>query len=62
MRRDSFVSEKVLAENWGDSPLKLSLPKNLKRVYITNRISQLVTLIPRMANFFNYYIAAVQYC
>jgi hypothetical protein len=60
--KGTFVSEKVLPENWGDSPLKLSLPKNLKAVYITNRISQLVTLIPRTVNFFNYYIAAIQYC
>jgi hypothetical protein len=38
MERETFVSEKVLAENWGDSPLKLPLklplPKNLKGVYI----------------------------
>ncbi len=60
--KGTFVSKKVLPEDWGDPPLKLPLPKHLKWVYITNRISQLVTPIPRMVNFFNYYIAAVQYC
>ncbi len=42
-----------------DSFLKVSLPKSLRIVYITTRISQLITLILRVVNFFNYYIAAV---
>jgi hypothetical protein len=39
--------------------LKHWLPKSSKIVYITTRISQLITLILRVVNFFNYYIAAV---
>ena len=45
--KGTFVSEKVLAEDWGDPPLKLPLPKHLKWVYITNRILRLITLILR---------------
>jgi len=45
MKRDAFAAGEALAETWRDSLRKLSLPKNLKDVYITNRILRRMILI-----------------
>jgi hypothetical protein len=43
----------------GEFFLNFTIPKISENVYITTRISQLITLILRVVNFLNYYIAAV---
>jgi hypothetical protein len=45
-----------------NSFVKHWLPKSSRILYITTGISQLITLILKVANFLNYCIAAVSYC